>query len=97
MEKYNQYSISKIKNLIAQGAEAANDYASIYDLLYSHDYTLSEFELVAIGFQNPNFVPGEVIVSNLYFLEHLMKTSKLKAFIKLKELNSLKRAAMMRL
>lgn len=60
MEKYNQYSISKIKNLIAQGAEAANDYASIDDLLYSHDYTLSEFELVEIGFQNPNFVPGEV-------------------------------------
>lgn len=57
---YNQYSYNKIKKLIAAGQEAAQKGMTEEEFVYNSDYTPSEYEFVAIGFNYPDFVPGEI-------------------------------------
>ena len=58
--KYNQFSFEKIKKLIAEGQEAAKKYNTEEEMAYATNYSLSEYEFVAMGFNNPDFIIGEV-------------------------------------
>lgn len=58
--KYNEYSFEKIKKLIAEGRAAAMKGQSMMDFLYSTDYKLQEYRFAAMGFENVDFIPGEI-------------------------------------
>ena len=58
--KYNQFSFEKIKKLIAEGQEAAKKYNTEEEMAYATNYSLAEYEFVSMGFNNPDFVVGEI-------------------------------------
>lgn len=58
--KYNEYSFEKIKKLIAEGQAAARVGQNINDFVYSTDYKPSEYNFVLMGFENVDFVPGDI-------------------------------------
>lgn len=60
MEKYNQYSYNYIKKLIAAGQAAAKKGSTLEELAYSSDYSEKEWIFTGMGFENPDFVPGEI-------------------------------------
>lgn len=58
--EYNQFNYTYIKKLIKKGQEHAKQYATEEELVYNTDYSLSEYEFIAMGFFNPDFVPGQI-------------------------------------
>ena len=58
--EYNEYSFEKIKELIAEGQAASNKYDSLEDLIYSKDYSLSAFEYIELGYDNPDWKIGDI-------------------------------------
>ena len=49
-----------IKKLIAEGQEAAKKDKTEEEMAYATNYSLSEYDFVAMGFNNPDFIIGEV-------------------------------------
>lgn len=56
-EAYNGYSYKTIKKLISKGQEFSKKYSTLNELLYSENVSFDEWELIALGYENPNYIP----------------------------------------
>lgn len=58
--KYNEYSYETIKKLIAEGQEFKKKGWTEEEIVWNNDYCLSESRFVMIGYNNPDFILGEI-------------------------------------
>ena len=57
---YNEFSFNKIKRLVREGRNAAFEYDTIEEFVHSKDFGFTEWEYIAMGFENPAWEIGEI-------------------------------------